>query len=75
MDANGSPDPDPTAPETKEAEHHEAQVTSGADRPPTPEEEQAAERVAAEVPDEAAEHYKEMAERGANVKGEGAIEG
>ena len=46
-----------------------------ADRPPTADEEEAAERGAAEIDrDEVAEHYEEMAELGANVKGEGEIE-
>lgn len=46
-----------------------------ADRPPTPEEEAAAERAARDVDvDEVAEHYEEMTEIGKNVKGEGEIE-
>lgn len=46
-----------------------------ADRMPTAEEEAAAERAAADVDlDEVAEHYEEMAETGANVRGEGQIE-
>lgn len=45
------------------------------DRPPTPDEEAAAERAAAQVDlDEVTEHYQEMAERGANHEGEGRIE-
>ncbi|MGD9703816.1 MAG: hypothetical protein AB7Q42_21430 [Acidimicrobiia bacterium] len=44
------------------------------DRMPTPEEERAAERGAAEVDiDEVTKHEEEMAELGANVKGEGEI--
>jgi hypothetical protein len=38
---------------------------------PTPDEEKAAESL--EVDPEAAEHYEEMAERGAHQKGEGRI--
>jgi len=45
-----------------------------ADRPPTPEEEQSAERAAKNVDlDEVSEHYEEMAERGADTEGEGKI--
>lgn len=45
------------------------------DRPPTAEEERAAERAAGEVDlDRVAEHEQEMLERGANVEGEGQIE-
>lgn len=45
------------------------------DRMPTPEEERAAERAAADVDlEEVGEHYEEMAEQGANVRGEGEIE-
>jgi hypothetical protein len=47
-----------------------------ADRPPTPEEERAAERAAKGVDvAKVAEHEEEMLERGAHVKGEGQIEG
>ena len=42
-----------------------------ADRAPTPEEEAAAERGAAQTDPEAAEHYEEMLERGASQQGEG----
>jgi hypothetical protein len=45
-----------------------------ADRAPTPEEEQAAERAASSVDlDEVTEHEQEMAEIGKNVKGEGDL--
>ncbi len=48
----------------------------GADRAPTPEEEQAAERARRDVDvDAVAEHYEEMTQLGKNVKGEGAIDG
>jgi hypothetical protein len=46
-----------------------------ADRPPTADEAQAAERAAADVDvDAVAEHYEEMAELGADVRGEGQLE-
>lgn len=45
---------------------------SGADRAPTAQEERLADE--AEIGPEVGEHYKEMIERGANVKGEGQIE-
>jgi hypothetical protein len=45
-----------------------------ADRPPTTDEEQAAERGAADVDlEEVGAHYEEMAEIGKNVKGEGNL--
>jgi hypothetical protein len=44
---------------------------SGADRPPTVEEERLADEI--ELDPSVAEHYEEMIERGANVKGEGEI--
>lgn len=46
----------------------------GADRPPTDDEARAADEAAADVDPSVGEHYKEMIERGANVKGEGEIE-
>ena len=47
----------------------------GADRMPTTDEARAAERAATEVDvDQVAEHYEEMTERGAKVRGEGQIE-
>jgi hypothetical protein len=45
-----------------------------ADRPPTPEEEAAADAARADVDlDRVAEHYEEMKEKGKSVKGEGDI--
>ena len=45
------------------------------DRPPTAAEEEAAQQAAHDVDlDKVAEHEREMAERGANVRGEGQIE-
>lgn len=71
-------DPDQIDPNTAEAERHEAARGAGADRMPTPDEERAAERAAAGLADEMpeiAEHYEEMSELGANVKGEGEVPG
>lgn len=46
----------------------------GADREPTPDEEEAAERAAGDVDiEQVAEHTEEMNERGAHVEGEGEI--
>ncbi len=68
----------PVDPATRAAERHDEHRPAGADRLPTPEEEQAAERAAAELdPDERArvkDRYEEMAERGASTRGEGRIE-
>jgi len=55
---------------TRAAEETEASASHQADRPPTAEEEQAA---PAEAGEETGKDYKEMAERGANVRGEGEI--
>ena len=60
---------------TRIAESAEADAAHEADRPPTPAEEQTADRVAAEIDvDEVGDHFSELSEIGANVKGEGAIE-
>jgi anti-anti-sigma factor len=56
---------------TKEAEEEEAAAAHVADRAPTAEEEADAEGQT--LDDGVAEHYEDMAERGANVKGEGSI--
>jgi hypothetical protein len=61
---------------TREAELAEAGKSHTADRPPTSEEEAAAERKRAELDadrEAVAEHYEEMTELGAHVKGEGEI--
>ena len=56
---------------TREAEREDATTKSHADREPTADEEKLAEGT---KPDPAvAEHYEEMAERGANQKGEGRL--
>lgn len=57
--------------ETEAAEEQEARATHAADRPPTPEEEAAAEEEGLDP--EVAASYKEAIERGAEVKGEGEI--
>ncbi len=57
--------------ETREAERREAQRGAGADREPTPEEEQLASELSLDP--EVARHEKEMAEKGANQEGEGRI--
>ena len=57
--------------ETRQAERAEADTEAGADRMPTPDEERAADSL--ESDPEVAKHYEEMAERGANQKGEGRI--
>ena len=61
---------------TREAELAEAGKSHTADRPPTSEEEAAAERKRAELDadrEDVAEHYEEMTELGAHAKGEGEI--
>jgi hypothetical protein len=57
--------------ETKAADRSDAQAEHRADRMPTPDEERKAEQH--ELSPDAAESYKEMAERGANQQGEGRI--
>ena len=61
---------------TREAELAEAGKSHTADRLPTAEEEAAAERERAELDadrEDVAEHYEEMTDLGAHVKGEGEI--
>jgi hypothetical protein len=57
--------------QTREAERAEASVHAGADRMPTPEEEATADTL--EGDPKVSEHEQEMAQRGANQKGEGRI--
>jgi hypothetical protein len=70
MEHNSEPDDS-----TREAERSEAGKSHTADRPPTSEEDAAAERELAESDtdgrEDVAEHYEEMTELGAQVKGEG----
>jgi hypothetical protein len=63
----------PTRPndETRATEREDADRRAGADRQPTPDEEQRAESESLDP--EVAEHEREMAERGANQKGEGRL--
>ena len=58
--------------QTRAAERAEAETHAGPDRMPTPEEEELAERQ--QMPPDTAEHYEEMAERGAHQQGEGRID-
>lgn len=59
--------------ETKKAEREDAKVKAGPDDMPTAEEEAVADELPP-VDESVSESYKEMAERGANQKGEGRIE-
>jgi hypothetical protein len=59
--------------ETRRTEDEDARVTARADRRPTPEEERRAEE--SDLDPSVAEHYREMTEIGAEVKGEGSISG
>jgi hypothetical protein len=56
---------------TQEAEREDATTKAHADREPTQDEEERAESIEADP--EVAEHYEEMAERGAEQKGEGRL--
>jgi hypothetical protein len=62
---------------TREAERSEAGKSHTADRPPTSEEDASADRERAESDaddrEDVAEHFEEMTELGAEVKGEGEI--
>jgi len=68
---SGGPDTEVTA-ATKVEEILETTAAHTADRPPTPEEEAAAESNALDP--EVADHEREMGKIGAEVKGEGAID-
>jgi len=59
------------SPETRAAEREEASAPHAPDREPTADEEAVADEL--DVDPEVAESYEEMAERGANQKGEGRI--
>jgi hypothetical protein len=58
-------------PDTRAAERDDAQRKAGADREPTAEEAARADEL--ELDPEVAEHEREMAERGADQKGEGRL--
>jgi len=64
---------DPTRPDeaTREAERAEADTPARPDEMPTPEEERRADK--GKVDPSVREHAEEMAERGANQKGEGRV--
>ena len=64
------PETRPTA-ETRDAERDEAAASHEPDRAPTRAEEEAAEQNTLDP--ETAEHFEEMAERGAKQKGEGQV--
>lgn len=66
-------DPDRTDEATQAVDEDDARSTHGADRAPTSDEEQAAERAGTDVPESVADAYEEAAETGANVEGEGAV--
>jgi hypothetical protein len=57
---------------TRDAAAKDARAPHDAERPPTPGEEQTAD--AMELKPSVAEHEQEMARRGAEIRGEGAIE-
>jgi hypothetical protein len=59
--------------QTRQSERDDAKVRAGSDRPPTPEEEAVADDLPG-IDEDVSENYKEMAERGANQKGEGRID-
>jgi hypothetical protein len=65
--------PEPTRPNdrTRQAEREDAHTTAHADREPTADEEERAERQ--QLDPDVAEHEKEMDERGAQQKGEGRL--
>lgn len=56
---------------TQQADERDATAAHRADRPPTPDEERAAEQN--DLDPKTAEAYEEMAKRGAQVQGEGQI--
>lgn len=68
---SGATETDEPARDAAEADAHAAHE---ADRPPTELEEELAEAAAATAPD-VSESYREMAELGADLEGEGRIEG
>ncbi|MCU1351067.1 MAG: hypothetical protein JWM05_276 [Acidimicrobiales bacterium] len=70
-----NPEPGEVTDATRDAESVD-EATSGRDagRPPTPEEEAAADRTA-DAGEGIEGSYREMTEKGAHIKGEGAIDG
>jgi hypothetical protein len=67
---NQSDDRTKPSPETRDVEREDALIQAGPDRPPTEEEERDA---PTELTDEQRANYEEMAERGAQHRGEGRI--
>ena len=68
-------DPDTTDERTREADEHDADAAHRADRPSTTAEDEVADTQAEDMPATVGEHYKEMAEIGREVEGEGRIGG
>ena len=60
--------------DAREAVSDDAGVHAGADRPPTAAEAAVADKLAMQIDPKTKEHFTEMAEIGANVRGEGQIE-
>jgi hypothetical protein len=58
---------------TRTQDQRDARAPHRADRMPTPDEEEAADESATDVDPSVGAHYQEMAERGANSRGEGRI--
>lgn len=72
-DMTAGNDPDHTEKATQEVDEDDATASHQADRAPTADESEAAERAGTEVPESVADAYEEAAETGANVEGEGAV--
>lgn len=66
-------DSDRTDEATRDVDEDDATSSHEADRPPTEDEEAAAERAGTEVKETVADAYEEAAKTGVNVKGEGAV--
>lgn len=67
--------PDHTEVSTRRADEADSNAGHGADRMPTEAEDAIADEQAASQPDGAGEHFREMAEIGAEIDGEGSIDG
>jgi hypothetical protein len=74
-DPDAAPTTTTTSPATRAADERDADAEHRADRPPTPAEEAEAEEWADRVDPQTGEHYAEMAELGAEIDGEGRVEG
>jgi hypothetical protein len=64
-------EPEPVSDETRAAEARDAARVHAPDRPPSPDEEARAEEQ--HVDENVRAHYEDMAERGANQRGEGRV--